>query len=104
MFLFILDPWNIYKYYILLSENLESLERGELKFSCSYDDDESENYGDSCGSVESGDGSDSDIDPQEEIESEETELDVGEMHVQYIQVKGNVFEEYEEVIKSSVNL
>ncbi|KAJ3643734.1 hypothetical protein Zmor_026426 [Zophobas morio] len=37
-------------------ENLESLERGELKFSCSYD--EGDNFGDSCGSAESEEGSD----------------------------------------------
>lgn len=37
-------------------ENLESLERGELKFACSYD--EGDNFGDSCGSAESEEGSD----------------------------------------------
>lgn len=38
-------------------ENLEALERGELKFSCSYF--EGDNFGDSCGSAESEEGSDS---------------------------------------------
>lgn len=38
-------------------ENLEALEKGELKFSCCYD--ESDNFGDSCGSAESEEGSDS---------------------------------------------
>lgn len=38
------------------AENLEALERGELKFSCSYD--EGDNFGDSCGSAESEEGSD----------------------------------------------
>lgn len=37
-------------------EELESLERGELKFSCSYD--EGDVVGDSCGSAESDEGSD----------------------------------------------
>lgn len=37
-------------------DNLEALERGELKFSCSYDED---GFGDSCGSAESEKGSDS---------------------------------------------
>lgn len=44
----------------IFSENLEALERGELKFSCSYD--EGDNFGDSCGSAESGEGSDSEND------------------------------------------
>ncbi|XP_066247872.1 uncharacterized protein jumu [Euwallacea similis] len=75
-------------------ENLESLERGEIKFSCSYDD-ECEQYGDSCGSVESGEGSDSDIDMQaEDMEAEETEIDVG--IIQYFQVKSGQTE-FEEV-------
>lgn len=39
---------------------MEALERGELKFSCSYD--EGDNFGDSCGSAESGEGSDSEND------------------------------------------
>ncbi|XP_017778466.1 PREDICTED: meiosis-specific transcription factor mei4 [Nicrophorus vespilloides] len=39
-------------------EHLESLERGELKFSCSYDED---TFGDSCGSADS-EGSDSEPD------------------------------------------
>lgn len=49
------------KFYFLLlfAENLEALERGELKFSCSYY--EGDNFGDSCGSAESEEGSDSEV-------------------------------------------
>lgn len=39
-------------------ENLEALERGELKFSCYYDE-AGDHFGDSCGSAESEEGSDS---------------------------------------------
>lgn len=42
---------------------MEALERGELKFSCSYD--ESDNFGDSCGSAESEEGSDSEHEVEE---------------------------------------
>ncbi|ENN74983.1 hypothetical protein YQE_08440, partial [Dendroctonus ponderosae] len=71
-------------------ENLDALERGEMKFSCVYDDEEQ--FADSGGSVGSGEGSDLDIE-----EMEEAEVDVGEMQVQYIQVKTNEFGEYQEV-------
>lgn len=71
---------NFSKFWVKLSisENLESLERGELKFSCSYD--ESDNFGDSCGSAEevSEEGSDSE---QDEVETG------GTTQYEYIQVK-----------------
>lgn len=62
-------------------ENLEALERGELKFSCSYD--ECDNFGDSCGSAEEGseEGSDSEQEEHEEIETG------GSTQYEYIHVK-----------------
>ncbi|KAF7282128.1 hypothetical protein GWI33_003139 [Rhynchophorus ferrugineus] len=75
-------------------EHLESLERGELKFSCSYDD-ENDNFGDSCGSAESGEGSDSDEEVQEEVEEQDIDIEGGQFH--YIQLRGGDIEEYEEV-------
>lgn len=86
------DP-NAIKKAMVNPETLESLERGEMKFSCSYDDEEGENFGDSCGSAESGEGSDS----EEEIETEEAEIDVEATPVQYIHVKRADIEEYEEI-------
>ncbi|XP_044269377.1 forkhead box protein P1 [Tribolium madens] len=47
-------------------ENLEPLERGELKFSCSYD--EGDTFGDSCGSAESEEGSDYEEGPKRDFE------------------------------------
>lgn len=48
---------------IYFSDHLELLERGELKFT--YED--ADNFGDSCGSAESGEGSDTE--PENEVES-----------------------------------
>lgn len=71
---------------MFISENLELLERGELKFSCSYD--EGDTFGDSCGSAESEEGSDSEaesgvisqeiefVDPNNFINQEEDEIDL----------------------------
>lgn len=53
----------------MFTENLEALERGELKFSCCYD--ESDNFGDSCGSAESEEGSDSEPDAEGEVDNSE---------------------------------
>lgn len=44
---------------------MEALERGELKFSCCYD--EGDNFGDSCGSADSEEGSDSEPEHNEFI-------------------------------------
>lgn len=53
-------------------DTLEALERGEMKFSCSYD--EGDNFGDSCGSAESEEGSDSDGENTNNSETEFIEL------------------------------
>ncbi|XP_030746127.1 uncharacterized protein LOC115874962 [Sitophilus oryzae] len=80
-------------------EHLELLERGELKFSCSYDD-ENDNFGDSCGSAESGEGSDSEEEVvHEEIEEADIDIEGGQFH--YIQVGEDEIEEYEEVTEYS---
>ncbi|XP_028142362.1 uncharacterized protein LOC114336235 isoform X2 [Diabrotica virgifera virgifera] len=61
-------------------EHLEALERGEMKFSCSYD--EGDNFGDSCGSAEEqSEGSDS------EQEQEVDVANVANTQYEYIQVK-----------------
>lgn len=57
---------------------MESLERGEMKFSCAYD--ESDNFGDSCGSAEEQSEEGSDSEPEQEIESNNTQYE-------YFQVK-----------------
>ncbi|XP_050305141.1 uncharacterized protein LOC126742534 isoform X2 [Anthonomus grandis grandis] len=98
------DPMAIRKA-MVNPETLEALERGELKFSCSFDDEEAEQYGDSCGSVgSSGEGSDSgeDIDSQEEMEQEESSnLNLDEIQVQYIHVREGDFEEFRQVKSES---
>ncbi|CAH1155993.1 unnamed protein product [Phaedon cochleariae] len=49
-------------------ENLESLERGEMKFASSYDD--GDNFGDSCGSAEEqSEASDSEQEQEQEVET-----------------------------------
>lgn len=53
---------------MVFPETLESLERGELKFSCSYD--EMETFGDSCGSAESEEGSESEPEVEQETETD----------------------------------
>ncbi|CAH2006402.1 unnamed protein product [Acanthoscelides obtectus] len=65
-------------------EHLEALERGEMKFSCSMDENDTFG-GDSCGSAEersSEEGSDS----EREVEEEEIEVDHEEQY-EYVQVK-----------------
>ncbi|KAL1502864.1 hypothetical protein ABEB36_007942 [Hypothenemus hampei] len=90
------DP-NAIKKAMVNPENLEALERGELKFSCSYDDEEGEQFGDSCCSVESGEGSDSELDmPTDEIENEEAEVDVGE--IRYVEIKDDEMPVYEDIV------
>ncbi|KAJ8982430.1 hypothetical protein NQ317_007778 [Molorchus minor] len=74
------DPHAI-KRAMVYPENLEALERGELKFSCSYD--EGDNFGDSCGSAEEGseEGSDSEHEQEQEVDTG------GTTQYEYIQVK-----------------
>nr|XP_022909934.1 uncharacterized protein LOC111421051 isoform X1 [Onthophagus taurus] len=59
------DPSAIRKA-MIYPDNLEALERGDLKFSCTYD--EADNFGDSCGSAESEEGSDSEAEMEQTIE------------------------------------
>ncbi|KAK9892867.1 hypothetical protein WA026_022548 [Henosepilachna vigintioctopunctata] len=70
-------------------ENLEALERGEMKFTCSYD--EGDNFGDSCGSAES-EQSDSEPDADNSINAEFEFVD--------ITVKHEVDEEYDIQVSS----
>ena len=53
-------------------ENLEALERGDLKFNCSFD--EIDNFGDSCGSAESGEESENEVENVLNAESEFVEI------------------------------
>lgn len=65
-------------------EHLEALERGEMKFSCAYDDND--NFGDSCGSAES-EGSD--------YEAEVENTDEVELEYQDVTIKAESEEEFE---------
>ncbi|KAJ8931797.1 hypothetical protein NQ314_015253 [Rhamnusium bicolor] len=71
-------------------EHLESLERGEMKFSCSYD--EGDNFGDSCGSAEEGSeqGSDSEQEQEQEVDTGST------TQFEYIQVSDSMYEDMED--------
>lgn len=62
--------------FFLSTDHLESLERGELKFSSSYD--ERETFGDSCGSAEEGseEGSDSEAEQEYSIINTSQLIDV----------------------------
>ncbi|XP_060530066.1 uncharacterized protein LOC132704199 isoform X2 [Cylas formicarius] len=80
------DP-NAIRKAMINPHNLEALERGELKFSCSYD--ESEHFGDSCGSAESEEGSDSEQEVEQEIDVMNT------TEYQYIQVGEEEIEDVE---------
>lgn len=72
------DPHGI-KRAMVNPEHLEALERGEMKFSCSYD--ETDHFGDSCGSAEEqSEASDS----EQEVEEE---TNVVSTQYEYIQVK-----------------
>ncbi|CAG9862195.1 unnamed protein product [Phyllotreta striolata] len=73
------DPQAIKKA-MVYPEHLEALERGEMKFSCSYD--EGDNFGDSCGSAEEQSEEGSDF----EQEIEEAPVVVNSQY-EYIQVK-----------------
>lgn len=82
------DPGAIRKA-MVFPETLEALERGEMKFSCSYD--EMETFGDSCGSADSEEGSESEPDAEQE-----TETDVDHPYSttqQYISINGIKVEE-----------
>lgn len=68
----------VLKYMIAFLEHLEALERGEMKFSCSYD--EGDNYGDSCGSAEEQSEEGSDSEPEPDVVTEETQYE-------YVQIK-----------------
>lgn len=72
-------------------DNLEALERGELKFSCSYDED---TFGDSCGSAESEKGSDS----EPEVESN---INVSTQYIDIRSIKAAQVEEDEEETEES---
>ncbi|CAG9830065.1 unnamed protein product [Diabrotica balteata] len=61
-------------------EHLEALERGEMKFSCSYD--EGDNFGDSCGSAEE-QSEGSDYEQEQEVDVS----NVANTQYEYIQVK-----------------
>lgn len=73
------DPMAIRKA-MVNPENLESLERGELKFSCSYD--EMDNFGDSCGSAESEEGSDSENEVENSLRGESEFIDITNVKVE----------------------
>lgn len=73
---------------IFSTETLESLERGEMKFTCSYD--EADNFGDSCGSAESEEGSDS-----EPENNQNSELDFVEISAIKAEPEGDDITDYD---------
>ncbi|KAJ8952136.1 hypothetical protein NQ318_018472 [Aromia moschata] len=86
------DPHAI-KRAMVYPENLEALERGELKFSCSYD--EGDNFGDSCGSAEEGSEEGSDSEPEQEVE-------IGNTQYEYIHVKEEDIEDVDVEVSEEV--
>ncbi|XP_044753514.1 uncharacterized protein LOC123312955 isoform X2 [Coccinella septempunctata] len=81
------DPTAIKKA-MVYPEHLEALERGEMKFSCSYD--ESDTYVDSCGSAES-----EQSDSEQEVEAEVDNNINAEYEYVDIQVKNEEDDEYD---------
>ncbi|XP_045474595.1 uncharacterized protein LOC123680643 [Harmonia axyridis] len=93
------DPSAIKKA-MVYPEHLEALERGEMKFSCSYD--ESDTYVDSCGSAES-EQSDSEQEVEAEVDNNiNTEYEYVDIHVKNevdeydIQVSEDGYEDLED--------